>query len=228
MFAAMRAEIKEHSEYRLGRYGSFWHRIAISRWNWSIALCLFEEGWSLHFFCLWIRLCRASREPEEMMESWGASYYSDESSLHLNWGMKYKILHMPWSYDHCRQDVLLKDGSWAPYEPYGNRGFERTPEPPDMYRESFPYRYTLKSGKVQERTATITGERRTWCWRAWPFRKLRWPSKTRTCIDVAFSDEVGERTGSWKGGTVGCGWELLPSETPLQSLLRMERERIFD
>ncbi len=38
---------------------------------------------------------------------------------------------------------------------------------------------------------------------------------------------VGERTGSWKGGTIGCGNDLLPGETMEQSLRRMERDRTF-
>lgn len=46
-------------------------------------------------------------------------------------------------------------------------------------------------------------------------------------IDVQFSDEVGERTGSWKGGTIGCGYNMLPGESPLDTLRRMEAERKF-
>jgi hypothetical protein len=44
---------------------------------------------------------------------------------------------------------------------------------------------------------------------------------------IEFNDEVGERTGSWKGGTLGCGYNLLPNETPLECLRRMEKERKF-
>jgi hypothetical protein len=40
-------------------------------------------------------------------------------------------------------------------------------------------------------------------------------------------DEVGEEAGSWKGGVLGCGYTLLPNETPLQCLRRMEKERKF-
>jgi hypothetical protein len=41
------------------------------------------------------------------------------------------------------------------------------------------------------------------------------------------SKECGERKGSWKGGTLGCSYELLPNETPLDCLKRMEKERKF-
>ena len=87
----------------------------------------------------------------------------------------------------------------------------------------YPYRYELNSGKIQEVQATIRDERREWRWmhRRCPIRKV-WRG-----IDVSFSDEVGEETGTWKGGTLGCAYEYKGRETPLQCLRRMERERAF-
>ena len=35
------------------------------------------------------------------------------------------------------------------------------------------------------------------------------------------SDEVGEETGSWKGGTIGCGYNLKPGETAEECFDRM-------
>lgn len=90
------------------------------------------------------------------------------------------------------------------------------------YVETHPYRYTLRNGTVQERTATCTIEKREWHRKWFPFLKKR-----SEVIDIEFSDEVGERTGSWKGGTIGCSHELKPNETILESLRRMEAERKF-
>ena len=87
--------------------------------------------------------------------------------------------------------------------------------------EQHPYRYILRSGEVQDRIATIKAERRLWT-RPWLPRRMERPS-----IDVSFNDEVGEQTGSWKGGVMGCGYHMLPGETPLDTLRRMERERKF-
>ena len=88
-------------------------------------------------------------------------------------------------------------------------------------KETHSYRYVLKSGEVQERQATINAELRRWS-RWWiPFKKV-----VRS-IDVTFSDEVGERSGSWKGGCIGCGYEMLPNERPVDTLRRMEHERKF-
>ena len=88
-------------------------------------------------------------------------------------------------------------------------------------KETHPYRYLLDNGDVQCVSATIYKERRKWT-RRW----LPW-SKVSTAIWVEFDKEVGERTGSWKGGVTGCGYEMKLNETPKQTLRRMERERIF-
>lgn len=85
--------------------------------------------------------------------------------------------------------------------------------------ETYPFTYKLRSGKVQERTAKIKVESRMWT-RWW----LPWKMQKRY-IDIEFNDEVGERSGSWKGGVLGCAYDMLPHETPLDCLRRMERER---
>lgn len=87
--------------------------------------------------------------------------------------------------------------------------------------QSHSYRYVLRSGEVQERIATIKAERRLWTRPWFPWKRESY------CIDVEFNGEVGERTGSWKGGTIGCGYEMLEGETPLTTLRRMEQERKF-
>jgi len=93
----------------------------------------------------------------------------------------------------------------------------------NAYIEEHPYTYTLKSGEIQERVANCCVERRQWHRKWFPFLKM-----VRTTIDIQFNDEVGERSGSWKGGCVGCGWELLEGETIDQGLKRMEKEREFN
>lgn len=88
--------------------------------------------------------------------------------------------------------------------------------------ESHPYVYTLKDGTVQKRIATVTKEKRKWHRKWFPFLKME-----RVSIDVEFDDEVGEGTGSWKGGVIGCGYDVVPGETMLNALRRMEKERVF-
>lgn len=198
--------------------------------NWS------EDGdWSLHIHLPWPNIYLKlpflpSREPkEQMLDSWSFSLFED--AIHLHWGHRTKIIHLPWSLDWHRTSVLLPDGRGWRHE------LARRPKPPlgtdtdgyfldrDLPRwsEEYPFRYVLRSGEVQERTATVSIEEREWRRRGWRWLPLF--RRVRRSIDVQFSDEVGERTGSWKGGTVGCGYELRPHETPRECLLRMQEER---
>ena len=64
----------------------------------------------------------------------------------------------------------------------------------------------------------------------WRPKWLGWTSlfaKTRRYIEVSFSEEMGPRKGSWKGGTIGCGFNLNPKEHPMDCIKRMEREYKF-
>lgn len=130
-----------------------------------------------------------------------------------------RFFHWPWSWQHVRHSYLNPDGSLHHHAGSGDC------YAPEETKERHPYTYILRSGKVQSRTATINGEEREWRWRA--FTWLPFPRSISRTINVEFSEEVGERTGSWKGGTVGCGWEWKRGETLLDSLRRMERERKF-
>ena len=90
----------------------------------------------------------------------------------------------------------------------------------DAYTETHPYVYTLHNKVEQHRTAKCTIEKRKWH-RKW-FPMLTMQSQV---IDIEFNDEVGERSGSWKGGTIGCSYEMRPDDTILTCLRRMEKER---
>lgn len=133
--------------------------------------------------------------------TFGFVFFDD--GLHLYWGKShgtrddpFTVVRMPWGWRHREHKVLS--------------------EP-----EEHPYTYTLRSGEVQHRTATINVESRLWT-RPWlPRRRLE------RSINVKFDGEVGERSGSWKGGCIGCGYTMLPGETPLLALRRMESERKF-
>lgn len=133
--------------------------------------------------------------------TYGFTFFEDE--LHLHWGKSHgrrddpsTIIGMPWRWKH-REHLILSQP------------------------ETHPYAYTLRSGEVQYRTATIKVESRRWTRFWFPWRRVS------RYIDITFSDEVGERSGSWKGGIIGCSFDMLPSETPVQALRRMEATRKF-
>lgn len=116
-----------------------------------------------------------------------------------------------WEFDF--HQVKDSQGNWVKYE-YDSKAINT---------EVHDYTYVLSSGEKQERKATCYVERRQWHRKWIPFLKM-----TKPCIDISFDGEVGERSGSWKGGTIGCGWDLLPDESIEQCLRRMEKERKFN
>lgn len=190
----------------------------------SLRLDLFEDGYCADILGFLISLPfmdRWWRHPHEIMESWGVYYDVDGRSIVFCWGDYTKFVHMPWDWKHISHEVRRPDGTWVPY--VGT--YEKDKEPDGRWLGTYPYRYVLKSGEVQDRTATVYVDRHEWRWKC--LKWLPWFAKKRVSIDVMFDDEVGERSGSWKGGTIGCGWDLRKGETPEQSLRRMEREREF-
>ena len=182
-----------------------------------IHICL---GWGNLFVMLPFKSKYDECEPPR----YGVYYF--ESCLWFPHGRKLKCIHLPWELDWIRTSVLRKDGVWETEDrKHRNKNFWKDEWLDVLWSETYPYTYTLKNGTIQERTATIKIEEREWRWRGLRWTKLT--SKVRRCIEVSFSDEVGEKTGSWKGGCTGCGYDMLPNEVPLDTLRRMERDRKF-
>lgn len=121
-----------------------------------------------------------------------------------------------------RTSILLKENKWAHETQKNRQQFydQDWREKQDVWHYDFTDKF---DGKIIPTTIYI--EEREWRpkWLTWTglFKKVR-----RT-IDVHFSDEVGKRKGSYKGGTVGCSYELLPGEDPIDCIKRMEKERDF-
>ena len=135
-------------------------------------------------------------------------------------------IEMPWTYKWKRTELLDWDMKTVCKEEAGERDWHKWYNEKEAWvkdnAKTYDYTYVLKNGTVQNRKATCHIERRTWTVRWAP-----WVKTVSTTLDVKFDDEVGERTGSWKGGTTGCSYEMLHNETPEQTLRRMESERKF-
>lgn len=148
------------------------------------------------------------------------------------WGRKTHHFSMPWTLEWYRTSVLRKDGEWEhELQPtrlgQRNKRFWDDEKWKDVFwQETYPYTYVLKRGEIQEVLATVKVEEREWRRKWLKFTPLF--NLVRRTISINFSDEVGERRGSWKGGTLGCGWDLKKGETPLIALRRMEIERKFN
>lgn len=64
----------------------------------------------------------------------------------------------------------------------------------------------------------------------WRPKWLKWTkqfAKTRRFIEVEFSKEVGSKKGTWKGGTTGLSYDMLPYEHPTECIQRLEKEYKF-
>lgn len=226
----MRIYKEKHGFRSPGRFEVYWKR-------WSLAAELIYSGsdgedswpWMVHFHVLLLSVFvhfpyrhvpKSKCEPwMREWQRWGFSVCDD--ALHLAWNERSRVIWLPWfNQVPQRHEVRRSDGSWSPF--VGSWEQKETDG-----REEFkvPYTYKLKRGEVQNRMATVYVERR-----AWRPRWFTWTSlfeESRQSISVEFSDEVGERSGTWKGGCIGCGYEMLPGETAEQTLRRMERERVF-
>jgi hypothetical protein len=153
----------------------------------------------------------------------------DDHRAKETWLNKMHVFHFPWSWAWVRTSKLLANGEWF-HETYKNRlpwkEKDALEKQQNFWTETHPYKYVLRSGEVQLVAATVTVSEQEWNWR-W-FKWLGFPRKVSKTIWVEFSDEVGEERGSWKGGTVGCGYALQKGESPLECLRRMEKERKFE
>lgn len=157
-------------------------------------------------------------------------------SVHLNWGTATKIINYPWQRRFLFREFLTESGEWLPHDRRERSWAPGEGVKPLTVEE--PYHYLLDSGSVQSVTASVVRER---SWTVWVWfgegKKARLSNALRELqrrlstpndgLDIEFSAEVGGRAGSWKGGCVGCGWNMNPGETVKSALLRMQRERRF-
>ena len=151
--------------------------------------------------------------------------FSREFGITLRWNHCYKNWSWPFHTILLNRYYEGKYGQWLDMDYKFPEGTEWRKNP-GAKKETHPYTYVLRSGEVQERKATIIKEK--WIRGRHLLSKIGWPSRIEYTIDVEFDKEVGEKSGSWKGGCVGCGYTINEGETPLDTLRRMEKERIFN
>lgn len=126
--------------------------------------------------------------------------------------------HLPWKMWDCVRHSI--------YTPTGEHFFTEERRKWDEFykmKEKCPKSYfSFKDYDGAEITASCMIEEREWHRGEGWFKWLRffYPAKIRRDLDLAFSAEVGPGKGSWKGGTVGHGIEMLKGETPEQAFRR--------
>jgi len=206
----------------------FFPLLVISFWN---IWCLIPAVMSLFLGIGKVYLCFPFRTGINECESPQYGFYHIEDTFWLWFGDTKKVIHFPWSLEWYRTSYKREEqsekGEWAWEHEFKGKNKELWNDDkwPSLWKRTYPYIYTLKSGEIQKRHATVKVVEREWR-RRW----LMWTSlfnQVVRVIDVSFDKEVGERTGSWKGGTVGCSYEMKPNELPYECLRRMEKERKF-
>ena len=177
----------------------------------------------LVFVRLYLRLPRWPNRDYDAELGYGFTFC--DTGLHLHWGKRTKVLWYPWSWEFYKRWELVQGGSYARDRSLWVEVPRRMNHGQLATKDTAEYVYKLRSGEEQRVTATYYVSHAEWRWRC--LKWLPWPRKTSTAISVEFSDEVGEERGSWKGGCIGCGYEMKPGESALECLRRMERERKF-
>lgn len=176
----------------------------------------------LHLFFIAFYIAMPNFIAEEKIDGmheyvYGIGYH--HKTIWFHWGTKYYTIRMPWNWEHVRAEVMDQAGNLQPMKSaLSNKDDLR-------HIKEFDYTYKLKSGEIQKRKAKVYIEEREWRW-YW-FQWLPYPRIKRRSIWVNFNNEVGERTGSWKGGVMGCGFEMKPGETMAMTLRRMEKDQKF-
>lgn len=182
----------------IGRGGYFDQR-------YSLTICLI---WG----CLHVNLPFKTKLEEDCeWPEYGLSFFED--SFIIRYGREAKYIRLPFiamEFDHHK--TIDINGEWMIYE-YDHK---------DIARETYDYSYALSDGGVQNVKATCTRDKRQWHRKWLPMVKV-----VVECIDVSFSEGVGERSGSWRGGCTGCGYDLLLGESVEKCIRRMERDRKF-
>jgi hypothetical protein len=127
--------------------------------------------------------------------------------------------HLPWKqWNHVRHSLYTPTGEHFYTEPKGadfREYFEKKEACPKAH-----FGFEDYDGELI--IATCCVEEREWHKGEGWFKWLKWFSKPkiRRDLDLAFSAEVGPQKGSWKGGTMGHGIDILPNETPIEAFQR--------
>lgn len=128
--------------------------------------------------------------------------------------------HLPWKQWRCvRSSVYTPDGEHFASEDMRGGKFSEFMRQCEECPKSY-FGFEDYDGELIIATTHI--EEREWQKGEGWFKWLRFFNKPmiRRSLDLCFSAEVGPEKGSWKGGTLGHGIDMLPGETPEQAFRR--------
>lgn len=234
---------QKEDEYKPHEWYVGWHD-----WKFEIVYeeCGYEEpngelhismfGWHSVFKFPW----KSKRFPYGDCDApeWGIAIHNNTFWVYkggngnLDGGTKYWSWDLPFfTWEHVRHEVVCNFGDseddclmLVPYESLIQHGKNYEPLEKNCLVRKFRYDF-CDSYDDTVVPCTFWVEEREWRpkWLTWTglFKKVR------RYIEIVFDDEVGKEKGSWKGGCVGCSYDLKPGESPIDCIKRMETERKF-
>lgn len=152
----------------------------------------------------------------------GFSY--SEKALHVHFGpqthdsttSKNKVYFIPWlNWRHVRTSHYGLQGEHYHTEPKGLKWTDPAYEASRVKVDACPSaQFVFKDYDDQEIVATTTIQEREWRFGEGHSKWLSIFAKpmVRRSLDIKFSAEVGPEKGSWKGGTIGHGIDMLDGE----------------
>lgn len=127
--------------------------------------------------------------------------------------------HLPWKqWNHVRLSIYAPDGTHFATEKRGKDFRDWF----DLVEQCPKQHFGFEDYDGEMIVATCHIEEREWHKGEGWFKWLKHFSipKIRRSLDLKFSAEVGPEKGSWKGGTVGHGIDMLPGESPKAAFQR--------
>lgn len=129
-----------------------------------------------------------------------------DSSIQQQWGC-----FLPWTqWRHVRHSLYGLSGEHVYTEPQG-----RAWEAYQAAKDACPtVKFSIEDFDGEKIIATTMIEKSEWHFGTGWFKWLSWFCRPKICrcLDIRFSGETGPEKGSWKGGTVGTGIDMLPGE----------------
>lgn len=129
-----------------------------------------------------------------------------DSSIQQQWGC-----FLPWTqWRHVRHSLYGLAGEHIYTEPEG-----RDWGAYQAAKDACPtVKFLIEDFDGKKIVATTMIEEREWHFGTGWFRWLSWFCRPKICrsLDIRFSGETGPEKGSWKGGTIGTGIDMLPDE----------------
>lgn len=143
----------------------------------------------------------------------------------MNGGNKWWTWEIPFfTYKHVRHQVECRDGAMSDYDKLIRQPEKRIPITENPFVKVYGYYYTDTYDGTKIPCEFWVEEIE------WRPKWLTWTGlfkKVRRYIEVSFSDDVGKDKDTWKGGVIGCSYDIKDGETPLECIQRMEKERKF-